>query len=88
MNNKINLVSVATGSYDDYSEKTIFATKDKEKDLKWVERFNNIVQDNTKRIMNFDCDDNKNYNYIYMRTIWNPIKIIFKLYEIIFLQWG
>ena len=65
MNNKINLVSVATGSYDDYSEKTIFATKDKEKALKWVERFNNIVQDNTKRIMNFDCDDNKKEPFLF-----------------------
>ena len=49
----MHLVMVATGSYDDYNEISMFVTDDKEKALLWVKKYNKIIKDNTDRIGNY-----------------------------------
>jgi hypothetical protein len=40
---KIYLVKYSTGQYEDYNEKIIFATFDKQKAIKYVSKFNQIT---------------------------------------------
>jgi hypothetical protein len=51
---KVYLAIVATGSHDDYHESIKFASTDKEKVIKWCDRFNRIVNTNTERMMKFN----------------------------------
>lgn len=55
---KVYIVSVESGSYDDYQRDDIFATKSLTLAINWCERFNGIVKQNTDRINNFDTISN------------------------------
>lgn len=44
----IYLVKYSSGSYDDYTEKIVFATTDKKKATKWVTKFNRIKKEYLK----------------------------------------
>jgi len=54
--NVIYLVIVCSGQYEDYRERPVFATKDKELAKKWRDRFNRIIDSNEDR-MNHYYDD-------------------------------
>lgn len=44
MKNKIYLCKYSSGSYDDYGEWDVFATFDKDKAQKWVDKFNTKLE--------------------------------------------
>lgn len=50
---EIHLVVIATGAWDDYKETVLFATKDKDKATKWVEKFHSLIDRHVDRIENY-----------------------------------
>lgn len=46
----IHVVKIATYSYADYTEDTVFYTEDEDTARKWCERYNKIVEDNRERL--------------------------------------
>lgn len=59
MEKEMHLVIVATGSYEDYMEITMFVTDDKEKALLWVKKYNKIIEDNTERMEKYVFKSNQ-----------------------------
>ena len=58
-NTHIYVAMITSGSYDDYTENTIFCSMNKDKVEKWVNRFNNIITNNEKRIKEYECCENE-----------------------------
>lgn len=69
--NSVYIVQEITGQWEDKWINVLFATLDKEKAEKWVERFNRIIDDADKRHrsinVNFEDDNSLPfwYEYIY-----------------------
>lgn len=78
MKKEMHLVTIATGSYDDYHESSIFVTDDKEKALLWVEKYNKIIKDNTDRIVNyvFKEEQEKEPFWYWLIAYEKPIAIV------------
>ena len=53
----IYLVMVCSGQYEDYTERHIFATADKDTAEKWRDKYNRIIDNNKDRINHY-YDDN------------------------------
>jgi hypothetical protein len=72
--NPLYIVQIITGQWEDKWINVLFATLDKEKAEKWVERFNRIINDADKRHrsidINFEDDSNLPfwYEYIYYES--------------------
>jgi len=69
-NNDSGVVYVAivtTGSYEDYTENSIFCSTDKKKVKDWVKKLNKIIDNNIDRIKNYIIDDNLPYWYDYLK---------------------
>ena len=54
----IYLVMVCSGEYEDYTERHIFATKDKKRAEKWRDKYNRIIDSNKDRINHYYDDQN------------------------------
>jgi hypothetical protein len=52
----IYLVMICSGAYEDYTERHIFATADKEKAEKWQDKYNLIIANNKDRISKYYTD--------------------------------
>lgn len=59
-NTVIYLVMVCSGEHDDYTERHIFATTNKDTAEKWRDKYNRIIDNNKDRIIHYyddqDCD--------------------------------
>lgn len=74
------LITITTSLWGDIWIIPHFATLDKEKAEKWVERFNRIVEDNRERLNNFDLNSSDNtpfwHDYILYENPWSSLKEI------------
>ena len=69
----VYLVSVCTGSYEDYTEHEIFVTNDKTLATKWKDRYNRIIDENKDRIKHYrdDCNCNKKLPFWHDEIYYN-----------------
>ncbi len=56
----IYLVQVCSGQYEDYREREMFATADKERAEKWRDKYNRIIDNNKDRIKHYYDDQDWN----------------------------
>jgi restriction endonuclease Mrr len=49
MGDTLKLAIIATGRYEDYHERIVFATFDGKRAREWAERFNGIIEANKER---------------------------------------
>ena len=73
----IYLITLCTGRYDDYFEQVLWATSDKDKATKYINRFNLIVEKNTLRIMEKIEKAGKEgvYSENYIESFWESYLI-------------
>lgn len=69
----IYLVMVCNGQHEDYTERHIFATTDKDKAEKWRDKYNRIIDNNKDRINHYydDGDYNKPVPFWYEAINWD-----------------
>lgn len=53
MDKKIYIATIVTGQYEDSSYDDIFASFDKDKVIKWCDKFNSIIDRNRDRISKY-----------------------------------
>lgn len=74
---KIYIAAIVTGDQYDNSTHNIFATEDKQRVEKWIERYNKIINDNKKRINDFDIESESPTPFMYDEIQYNdPIAIM------------
>lgn len=76
-NNEIMYVAILTmGDSVDYRESNVFCSVDKNKVENWVNRFNNIINNNRERINKYECcEEEQPFWYDYIK--WeNPYAIM------------
>jgi hypothetical protein len=57
LGNIVYLVAVCSWQYEDYYEREVFVTADKDKAEKWKEKYNKIIDNNVDRITDYYKDE-------------------------------
>ena len=78
MKEKIYIVKIGSGDYDDYHEFLQFATKCKTKAESWCARYNKIIKGERERLKNFKMkSDNQGLPYWHDKIVWDrPLAMI------------
>ena len=72
--NKVYLVIVSSGQWEDYIEQKVFVTTNEYKAKNWCDRFNKIISDNKERVFDFyrDGDYEKKQPFWFSRIEEEP----------------